>query len=419
MEIYNLFTVLIVLSAIFGYINYRYIKLPGTIGIMVMSIVTSLIVVTIGSISPEFTSYFTSTISKVDFGKILMGVMLSFLLFAGSINLDSQSLKLERKPVLVFATFGVLLSTLIVGTLIYYVLQLFSIHISYLHCLLFGSLISPTDPIAVMSILKDAKIPKELRVRINGESLFNDGISIVIFITLFEISNIGTENLSFFNVIILVLREVAGGLVFGAILGYTGFLLLRSIDNYKIEVIITLALVMGGYALSSFLHISGPLAMVVTGLIIGNQGRKLAMSDTTKEYLDKFWEIIDDLLNAVLFVLIGLELLLINIDIPKFELGLIAFLIVVFARYISVGASMIITRFKKTFQKADLLILTWGGLRGGISVALALSLSDLMNRELFLSITYVIVLLSVILQGLTIEKVAIFTLRKKDDNLTA
>ena len=412
MELYTVITIILVLSAIFAYVNYRYIRLPSTIGIMVISVLVSLVFVIIGKVNPELTSYLTSTISKVDFGKLLMGVMLSFLLFAGSINIDSQNLRAEGKSVLVFATFGVLLSTLIVGTLTFYLLKIFGFEIRYIHCLLFGSLISPTDPIAVMSILKGAGIPKSLEVRISGESLFNDGISIVVFATLFEVSNIGIENLSFINILYLLLKEAGGGIVFGVILGYAGFFMLRSIDNYKIEVLITLALVMGGYALSNYIHVSGPLSMVVTGIIIGNQGRRLAMSATTKEYLDKFWEMVDEMLNAVLFVLIGFELLIINFDMPDFEIGIIVFLIVILGRYISVAASMFITKFNKTFLRSDLLILTWGGLRGGISVALALSLTDKMDRGLFLPITYIIVLLSVILQGLSISRVAKYSMKK-------
>ncbi len=412
MDFYNIFAILIVLTAAFAYINYKFLKLPSAIGLMLISVIFSFMFVLIGNISPWITEKFTSSISKIDFGNFLMSIMLSFMLFAGSINIDAARLKNERLPVMVFATAGVLLSTVTVGSAMYFVLNLFSLGTSYINCLLFGALISPTDPIAVMGILRHVKIPDDIEVKITGESLFNDGVAIVLFVTLFHISTIGAENLSAGNIILLFLREAGGGILFGFILGYAGFLLIRSIDNYMVEVFITLALVMGGYSLAHYLHISGPLSMVVTGLIIGNRGRKLGMSATTREYLNKFWEIIDDLLNAVLFILIGFEILLISLDIINFELGIMAFIIILLARYISVAVSMYITKFKKTFDKGNLIILTWGGLRGGISVALALSLYSSMHRDIFLPITYVVVLLSIIVQGLTIEKVTKYTLKK-------
>lgn len=404
MSLYDVFTVLIVLSALFGYVNYKFLKLPTTIGIMVISLLTSFGIVGISYFNPAYLQTITITITNLDFPNILLRIMLSFMLFAGAIHIDIKVLDKEKMPVIIFSTLGLLLSAFIVGFLMFYLLQIFGLNVNFIYCLLFGALISPTDPIAVLGILKNARITKSLEMKITGESLFNDGVAVVVFITIYEITKSGIDNLDISNIFIFFMHEAGGGIFFGFILGYTGYFLLKSIDNYKVEVMITLAMVMGGYSLAHYLHVSGPLAMVVAGIIIGNRGKKFAMSVTTREYLDKFWELIDEILNAILFILIGLEILIIKKDINFVEIGLISIILVLLSRYLSIGISIILIKFKRTFPKNTIWVLTWGGLRGGISVALALSLNDNMNRELFVTVTYIIVLFSILAQGLTIGK---------------
>ena len=406
MQVYNLITIIIVLTALFGYLNFRFLKLPGTIGIMLISLLGSLVLVGIGFFDPAFFASTIALIKTIDFHAALMKVMLSFLLFAGAIHIKSYKLKKERTPIIVFSTIGVLLSTFIVGGLVYLVSAWFGMSINFIYCLLFGSLISPTDPVAVLGILKQSNIPSTLETKITGESLFNDGVAIVVFITISDIINSGIENVTFLNVGWLFLKEAGGGILFGVLLGYAGFWILRSIDNYVIEVLITLAIVMGGYLLADKLHISGPLAMVVAGIITGNKSRAEGMSDVTRDYLDKFWEMIDEVLNAILFLLMGFEMLIIPFNITLFWLGCASIIIVLLARFISVAIPISLLKYKNTFEKNAIPILTWGGLRGGISVALALSLPTSMFGEVFVSITYIIVLFSIIVQGLTIGKFA-------------
>ncbi len=404
MSFYNTLTVIIVLAAIFGYVNYRFLKLPNTIGIMLMSLAASFLVIAIGWIRPELFYKSIMVISSVNFYTLLMKIMLSFLLFAGSIHIDAASLKKQAIPVLTFSTFGVIVSTFLVGVLFYTVAGLFKLEINFIECLLFGALISPTDPIAVLGILREAKIPQSLEVKITGESLFNDGVAVVIFISIFDIMQAGTENVSVASALLLFLKEAVGGLLYGAALGYIGFFALRSIDNYKVESMITLAMVMGGYLLADKLHISGPLAMVVAGLITGNKSRKESMSNVTRDYVDKLWEMIDEILNAVLFLLIGLQMLVIPFNALVLWMGIISIVIVLVSRYISVALPINFLLFKTTFEKKLTTILTWGGLRGGISVALALSLPAGSYKEVIVSVTYVIVLFSITVQGLTIGK---------------
>lgn len=305
-----------------------------------------------------------------------------------------------------FATIGTILSTFIVGGLMFLIFKLFHLPIRFIYCLLFGALISPTDPIAVLGILRKAKIPPSLELKISGESLFNDGVAVVIFITILEIAVGGTVDLSFADVALLFLKEAGGGLLLGALIGFIGYRALRSVDNYQVEVLITLAVVMGGYALADVLRVSGPLAMVVAGIITGNMGKETAMSDITRDYVGKFWEVIDEILNAILFLLIGFEMLVIKWTPQLFLIGSITILIVLLARWVSVAIPVFFLQFKNTFEKNALPILTWGGLRGGISVALALSLPKEMFNEEFAAITYIVVVFSIIVQGLTIGKLA-------------
>lgn len=406
MEIYHLITVIILLTATFGYLNHRFIKLPGTIGIMLISLIASLAVIGIGNISPDFFAQAIQSISAIDFNTVVLKVMLSFLLFAAAIHIDVKKLRREWMPIVTFSTIGILLSTLIVASLLFLTVSLFGLQVNFLYCLIFGALISPTDPIAVVGILKKANIPASLETKISGESLFNDGIGVVLFITFYEIARIGIQNVSFADILWLFIKEAGGGLLFGWLLGYLGFWALRSINNYVVEVMITLAIVMGGYAAAEFLHISGPLAMVVAGLITGNKSMDTGVSEVTRDYLNKFWEMIDEVMNAILFLLIGFEMLIIPYNLTLLWLSCITVIIVLLSRLLSVSLPIWVMSNKKTFENNAISILTWGGLRGGISVALALSLPKNMFGDMFVTITYIVVLFSIIVQGLTIGKLA-------------
>ena len=335
-----------------------------------------------------------------------MKVMLSFLLFAGAIHIDLNLLKKESLSIVTFSTIGVLISTFFVACLFYAAAHFFGLAINFIPCLLFGALISPTDPIAVLGILKRAKIPDTLEMKISGESLFNDGVGVVFFITLAEIMNAGFENITALQVLWLFVKEAGGGILFGIMIGYVGFWALRSIDNYIVEVMITLAVVMGGYLLADLLHISGPLAMVAAGIITGNKSRKEGMSRVSRDYIDKFWEMIDEVLNAILFLLIGFEMLIIPFNVILFCLGCISIIVVLLARLVSVALPIYVLKYKRAFEKNAIPILTWGGLRGGISVALALSLPASAFSEILVSVTYIVVLFSIVVQGLTIGKLA-------------
>lgn len=404
MNIYGIFTLLVVLTAVFSYINVRFIKLPTTIGIMLISMICSVLILSLGKYTPWISSHITSVIGSVDFETILMRAMLSFLLFAGAIHIDLQKLRKEIVPIITYSTIGVLISTAFIGTAMYFVFQLFNMEVSFIYCLLFGSLISPTDPIAVLGILKRARIPPSLEIKISGESLFNDGVGVVVFISLLDIALMGRENHGVLQTGLLFLKEAGGGLAWGLILGYGAYYLLKSIDHYQAEVLITIAVVMGGYLMARELHVSGPLAMVVAGIIIGNIGEREAMSDTTKDYVSKFWELIDEILNSLLFLLIGFEMIILQFDNRIVGIGLIAIIVSLTGRYISVFIPTIFMSYKKTFERYMLPILTWGGLRGGISVALALSLPRSEFRSILVSITYIIVVFSILVQGLTIGK---------------
>ncbi|WP_238381772.1 cation:proton antiporter [Mucilaginibacter pedocola] len=403
MNTQEIITITIVITAVFAYINKKFIKWPPTIGVMVLSLLCSILLAAFGNSNSALSKKAIQLAASVDFKDVLMNFMLSFLLFAGAIHIDANALRKERWPIILLATAGTLISTFLVGGMVYGLFTLFNSPVPFIYCLLFGALISPTDPIAVLAILKEAKIPPSLELKISGESLFNDGIAVVIFISIAEIAASG--NFSPTAVGHLFLQEAVGGLLFGAVLGYAGFWALRSIDDYKVEVLITLAIVMGGYYFAGLLHISGPLAMVVAGIITGNK-RQEGMSDVTRDYLDKFWELVDEILNAVLFLLIGLEMLVVKTNTTILAIGLIVILIVLLARWVSVFIPVSLLRYKIKFEKNAVAMLTWGGLRGGLSVAMALSLGGNMYRDEFVLITYIVVVFSILVQGLTIGKLA-------------
>jgi len=333
-----------------------------------------------------------------------LDVMLSFLLFAGALHTNFAQLRVQRWPILVFATFGVLVSTFLVGTSMFYILHWIGFEVTYVNCLLFGALISPTDPIAVLGILKKAGAPKKLETKIVGESLFNDGVGVVVFLTIFAIAKNPNASIEFSDIATLFGQEVIGGVGLGLLLGWITFQLMRSIDNYEIEVILTIAAVMGGTLIAGKFHLSAPLAMVTAGLIVGNDTvRNSAMSEITETYVDKFWELVDVLLNTLLFVMIGMEMLVLTLDKNFIYAGLLAIPVLLMCRYLSLWLPINFFAKRLDFVPKTNLIMTWGGLRGGISIALALSLSKEMHRELFLVITYIVVVVSIIVQGLTVE----------------
>ena len=403
-DYFFIITILVVLSAVFGYINVRFLKLPNSIGLMLITIVFTFGVFAL--------SYFDSTlldaerfiIKQIDFKSVLLDVMLSFLLFAGALHTNFEQLKVQRWPVLVFSTFGVLVSAFLVGASVFLILQLIGLDINFIYCLLFGALISPTDPIAVLGILKKAGVPKKLEAKIVGESLFNDGVGVVIFLTIFQVALLGTGEIEAFDVFKLFGKEVFGGILLGGVLGWVTYRLMKSINDYDIEVIITLAAVMGGTVIAHKWHLSAPLAMVTAGLVVGNTVRGTAMSEITESYVDKFWELIDILLNTILFVLIGMEILVLTFKTEYILAGLIAVPVVLLCRYLSLLLPISLFKKKLDFVPKTNLIMTWGGLRGGISIALALGLTEAMQRDLFLVITYVVVVFSILVQGLTVGK---------------
>jgi CPA1 family monovalent cation:H+ antiporter len=369
---------------------------------MVITLIFTLGVLGLSFFDDTLLEFEEDLIRSIDFQTVLLDGMLSFLLFAGALHTNFEQLRVQRGPVLAFATLGVLTSTFLVGSLIYLVFIVFGLEVNYLYCLLFGALISPTDPIAVLSILKKAGAPKNLETKIVGESLFNDGVGVVVFITLYQIAA-KPGQIEFVGVLELFGLEVFGGVALGLGLGWLAYRLMRSIDDYDVEVIITLALVMGGTALAQKFHLSAPLAMVTAGLMVGNdRARASSMSEVTEAYVDKFWELIDILLNTILFILIGMELLVLTFETNYLIAGLIAIPLVLASRYISLLLPISFFKDRLNFVPRTNLIMTWGGLRGGISIALALSLTADMHRDLFLVITYVIVIFSIIVQGLTI-----------------
>ena len=409
MEMLDLCALLLSLAAIFSYINFRFIKLPTTIGIMLIAMLISVSLVVLGHYGFEgIQNKATTVLEGIDFNKALMHGMLSFLLFSGALHVNLEDLARHKWIISILATFGVVLSTFIVGGSAWIVVWIVGIKLPFIYCLLFGSLISPTDPIAVIGILKKAGVPKSLETKITGESLFNDGVAVVVFLVIMGIVA-GGHDVTAGHIMLLFGEEAIGGMVFGFAIGWLAYLMLKSVDNYQVEVLLTLALVMGGYSLAHAIHVSGPIAMVVAGIFIGNRGRLFAMSEKTREHLDSFWELMDEILNAVLFLLIGLEVLVLTMKGSYLIAGLAMIPIVLLARFISVGLPVTFMRRIRGFSPNAVKIMTWGGLRGGISVALALSIPAGPEREALLTITYIIVVFSILVQGLTIERLVAST----------
>lgn len=399
MRLFDIIAILISLSAVFSWLNYRVLKLPTAIGLMLSALLMSLVLQLplFGGLEHQA----EAMLASIDFDQTLLHGMLSFLLFAGALHVNLNDLAQQRWVIAILSTVGVVGATFLIGGGVYYLFTWLSIDVPFIYCLLFGSLISPTDPIAVLGILKNAGAPKTLETKITGESLFNDGVAVVVFLVLADIAT-GEAEVSAASVATLFSKEAIGGLVFGLLAGSLAFFMLKRVDNYQVEVLITLALVTGGYAAAEHLHLSAPIAIVVAGLLIGNHGRRAAMSEKTREHLDTFWELVDEILNAVLFVLIGLEVLVISLREDYLLAGALAIPLILLARLISVGLPIGLMRSFRSFTPGVVSILTWAGLRGGISVALALSLPNGEMRDLLLTVTYVVVVFSIVVQGLTL-----------------
>ena len=404
MTILDAAAVLVTVSAVFSYLNYRYVRLPSAIGLMLIALCLSLTLLGLGKLGLGVIEQRAEAfIRSIDFNQTLMHGMLSFLLFAGALHVNLRDLAAQKRIVGSLATFGTVCSTFVVGGLFWALTQALGFDIGFTYCLLFGALISPTDPIAVLGILKSAGAPKTLETKITGESLFNDGIGVVVFVVLLQLAT-GEQEPSAGHIALLFAEEAIGGIVYGLALGGIAYWMLSRVDDYSVEILITLAVVMGGYALAVAIHTSGPIAMVVAGLVIGNHGRRLAMSERTREHLDLFWELVDEILNTVLFVLIGLELLILELTPTALIAGLVAIPVVLLARFLCVGAPVRVLELRRAFTPGAIRILTWGGLRGGISVALALSIPAGPERDLILTVTYTVVVFSILVQGLTIGK---------------
>jgi len=409
MELYYTFSVLIVLASFFAYLNVRFLKLPGTIGIMIIAMLVSVAIRLLGDqYFPETTKEFFMLIQEFDFTEILMGAMLNFLLFAGALHINVSDLREHKWPILTYASVSVVLSALIIAGLFYMIAPMLGMEIPFIYCLLFGTLISPTDPIVVLGILKEAKVPKMIETKITGESLFNDGVAVVMFAVVLKMATDVDFDASLGSVSKLFLLEAGGGVLLGALLGFTASNVMKKIDDYKVSVLITLSIVMGGFLIAKELHFSSPLAMVIAGLIIGNFGKTAAMSETTRDYLSKFWELIDEILNAILFLFIGFELLMLPDLQEQLLLGVIAIFICLLARTLAIFIPARTILRKNTYSKGSLTTMVWGGIRGGVSIALVMSIPNSVGdiKDVLLEVTYIVVLFSIVVQGLTVGKVA-------------
>ena len=402
MSYFALSSVLVCLAATFSLISHRLLRLPATVGVMLLSLITSALLVVTGRSIPGFHAEAAAAISHIDFSSVVLHAMLAFLLFAGAMKLDLRSLSRQKAPVIALATFGTIVSTLLVALLVKGILSITGFHAEFTMCLLFGALISPTDPIAVLDLLRRVGAPASLQAQLSGESLFNDGVGAVLFLTLLDSFSHGAKpSAAGFSWLLLV--QAGGGIGLGLALGLITYRLLRTVDAYRVEEMLTLALAMGGYALADALHLSAPLEVVAAGLVAGGRAREFAMSPTTRDRVDRFWELVDDLLNIILFLLMGLELLVMRWHWHYLLAGLLAIPVVLVARWLSVSASLLLVRYWHTPVPGSHLTLTWGGMRGALAVALALSLPPGLPHDRLIAITYVVVIFSVVVQGLTMD----------------
>lgn len=406
MSIYFTLTVLIGISAAFAYINHRFIKMPFVIGLFFLSTILSLLIISSKKWDAIHYAEIKNIIEHTDISGFILDIMLGFLLFAGSLHTNWNDIRSQIKPITLFAVGGVIVSTVMIGGTLYYVAGLFEAPVALIHCLIFGALISPTDPIAVLGILTKANVAKKVESTIVGESLFNDGVGVVVFIALLEVLRSGTHSVDYGHFGWLFLQEAVGGGVFGLVLGIVLHRLLRTIDNYEAEVLLTIAFVMAGYSLANYIHISGALAMVIMGLFVGNYNQKEAMSDRTLEYVNKFWKLLDVILNAILFIIIAFVLVVIEFKFNYLIIGCLSVLIVLLSRWLVVFIPAgLFPRFTN-LNRSEAGIVVWGGLRGGLSIALVLSLPESEAREVLIIATYTCVVVSILLQGLTIERFA-------------
>jgi CPA1 family monovalent cation:H+ antiporter len=403
MNLFHILALLLAIAALFSYLNHRFLRLPTTIGIMMIALLFSLGLLMLNPLVDGLEDKVVLMLRSVDFDATVLHGMLGFLLFAGALHVNLTDLAEQRWMISFLATFGIIGSTAIIGILSWWAFDLTGLEVPFIDCLLFGALISPTDPIAVLGILKQVCAPRSLEAKITGESLFNDGVAIMVFLVIASIAA-GNDHISTLSLIGLFLREAAGGVLFGLAAGFVAYRMLRDVDNYQVEILITLALVTSGYALAEKLQLSAPIAIVVAGLLIGNHGKLLPMPGRTREHLDTFWVLMDEILNAVLFVLIGLEMLVLVFREQYLVAGLIAIPIVLLARFITVGLPITLMRRFRNFSPNAVKIITWGGLRGGFSIALALSLSAGEVRDTLVAITYIVVVFSILVQGLTIGR---------------
>lgn len=406
MNLYIILSILITISAAFAYINHRLIKMPFVIGLFFLSTILSLIILSTKSWQKENFDYIKTVIEHTDISKFILQIMLGFLLFAGSLHTNWAGLKKQIKPIGLFALGGVLLSTIIIAMMFYGVCNLFNQPVSFIYCLIFGAIISPTDPIAVIGILTKAKVSHKIESTIVGESLFNDGVGVVVFIALLQTLSIGTGEIDFGAFGLIFIQEALGGAFAGLLLGYILHKLLKSIDSYEIEVLLTIAFVMSGYTLCNHFHLSGALAMVLMGLFVGNYKQNDAMSDVTIEYVHKFWELFDVILNAILFMMIAFVLVVIDLKTTYIIVGLISIFIVLLSRVIIVYLPKFLLPKFTDINNKEAKIIVWGGLRGGLSIAMVLSLPTGEAKELLTIATYFCVVFSILIQGLTIGKLA-------------
>ena len=424
-SIFNLAAIVVTLAALFGYVNHRWLRLPHTIGIVIIALGVSFSALILDRLFPglRFENSIREILLQIDFHEALMKCMLSFLLFAGAMHVDLGGLLSRKWAILSMATVGTLISTGLIGGAMFLMLRAIGFDLALPYCLVFGALISPTDPIAAISILKKIRVPETLQIKIAGESLFNDGIGVVIFTILASMAIDGGQHGDTFSagtVATLFFREALMGGVLGLIAGYVAYRAMRSIDEHNLEVLITLALVMATYSVALALHLSGPIAMVIAGLFIGNHGVRFAMTAATRDHIDKFWSLLDEILNSVLFLAIGFEVLTLTFSRDIIFVMILAIPIVLSARFISVAVPISILGLRREFAKGVIPVLTWGGLRGGISVALALSLPAVPAKPLILAATYSVVIFSIVVQGLTVETLVRRTVRSgRDDRLRA
>ena len=414
MDLFIIIALLVIVSAVYSYINARFIKLPGTIGIITIAVVVSIITLIVDESDPYIAKYLTLLAKNIDFSKVVLDIMLGFLLFAGALNVDTKKLRKEMAPVMILSTVGVIISTAVFGLLFHYVGLLFNIHVNLIYCFLFGALISPTDPVAVAAVIKGSKLPSHLEMIITGESLFNDGVGLVLFITLLEVTRTGTDNIDFTKTAILFVREVFGGIALGVFMGYFAYRLMRSINDFQTIVLVSLALVMSISLICIYAGLSVPLAVVSAGLFMGNRSINSDVKEHSHEALEKFWKLVDEMLNTILFVMLGLQMINLSFITNYFITGSLVIVLMLIARWISIALPVTFLRRSLQINYANVNILTWAGLRGGISIALALSLPHSIYREIILAGSYFVVIFSIVIQGLTLNKVINFSFRNKE-----